>query len=273
MSGEARTIRVGGAGPAIALDLCGDGPLLLFLHGIGGNRTNWRDQIAHFGDRFTAAAWDARGYGLSDDDDPAAPRRHADYAADLLRVIEHLGAARAHLCGLSMGGRIAMDFAARHPDRIASLILADTHLGFGHFSAAEREQFIRLRRGPLDAGVTPREMAPAVARTLMAPEAGEAVFQRLVESMAALRPASYIRAIECMVQDDRFDALEAIVAPTLVLAGDGDALTPPAMGRAIAARIKGARFAVLPRAGHLSNIEAPDAFHRLVGEFLAALPG
>lgn len=263
-----RTIRVGGGGPAIALDVVGDGPLLLFLHGIGGNRTNWREQLAHFGARFTAAAWDARGYGLSDDDDPATPRDHAAYAEDLLRVVEHFGAAQAHLCGLSMGGRIAMEFAVRNPGRVASLILADTHLGFGHFPVAEQDAFIAMRRGPLDAGVTPRDMAPPVARSLMGPDAGPAVFDRLVESMAALRPASYIHAIECMVRSDRFDALDAIAAPTLVLAGDGDRLTPPEMGRAIAARIPGARFAVVPGAGHLSNIEAPAMFNALVDEFL-----
>jgi 3-oxoadipate enol-lactonase len=263
-----RTIHVGGDGPAIALDVAGEGPLLLFLHGIGGNRTNWREQLVHFGGRFTAAAWDARGYGLSGDDDPATPRDHAAYAADLLRVVDHFGTVRANLCGLSMGGRIAMDFVVRHPDRVNALILADTHLGFGHFAAEEQDSFIAMRRGPLDAGVTPRAMAPPVARSLMGPEAGPEIFDRLVNSMAALRPASYIRAIECMVRSDRFDALESIAAPTLVLAGDGDRLTPPAMGRAIAARIPGARFAVVPGAGHLSNIEAPAAFNALLDEFL-----
>ncbi|WP_270937170.1 alpha/beta fold hydrolase [Falsiroseomonas oryzae] len=263
-----RTLHIRGDGPAIALDLAGEGPLLLFLHGIGGNRTNWSEALRHFGGRFTAAAWDARGYGLSEDDDPAEPRAHAAYAADLLRVLDGLGVARAHLCGLSMGGRIAMDFAVRHPARVASLVLADTHLGFGHFTAAEREEFVRLRCGPLEAGRTPREMAPAVARTLMGPEAGDAVFDRLVESMAALRPVSYMRAVACMVQSDRFDAYPAIAAPTLVLAGECDRLTPPAMGREIAARIPGARFAAIPRAGHLANIEAPAAFNALVETFL-----
>jgi 3-oxoadipate enol-lactonase len=271
MADAIRTIQVGGAGPRIALDVAGEGPLLLFLHGIGGNRTNWREALAHFAQHFTAAAWDARGYGASEDDDPATPRDHGAYSADLLRVLEHFGAARAHLCGLSMGGRIAMDFAVRHPGRVHGLVLADTHLGFGHFSAEERAAFVQMRRGPLDAGRTTRDMAPPVARSLMGGAAGEAVFQRLVESMAALRPASYIRAIECMVDSDRFDAYGAIAAPTLVVAGEDDRLTPPEMGREIASRIRGARFAAIPRAGHLANIEAPAIFNALVDDFLRGL--
>lgn len=254
--------------PRIACDVKGEGPLVVFLHGIGGNRSNWAEQVAHIGQHARAVAWDARGYGESEDDPREGPPEFADFSADLLRLIGHFGADRAHVVGLSMGGRIAMDFAVRHPGRVASLVLADTHLGFGNFSEEERAAFIRLREEPLRAGQTMRDLAPAVAKTLMGDDAGPAIEKRLVESMAAIKPENYLRSIACMVNSDRFDALEAIAAPTLVLAGGADRLTPLEMAYQIAARIPGARCMQIHRAGHLSNIEAPLAFNMLLDAFL-----
>ncbi|MGH7966696.1 MAG: alpha/beta fold hydrolase, partial [Candidatus Binatia bacterium] len=86
---------------SIAYDIEGSGPLIVFLHGIGGNRTNWQAQLAHFGVRFCAVAWDARGYGASDDSPQTL--QFSDYADDLVRLLDHLKAERAHLVGLSMG--------------------------------------------------------------------------------------------------------------------------------------------------------------------------
>ena len=254
--------------PRIACDVQGEGPLVIFLHGIGGNRSNWAEQLAHLAPRARAVAWDARGYGDSEDDPREGPPEFADFSADLLRLIEHFGAEQAHVVGLSMGGRIAMDFAVRHPTRVASLVLADTHLGFGNFSAEERAAFIRLREEPLRAGRTMRDLAPAVAATLMGDDAGEDVQKRLVESIAAIKPANYLRSIACMVDGDRFDALEQITAPTMVMAGGADRLTPLEMAHEIAGRIPGARCMQIQRAGHLSNIEAPEAFNILLDAFL-----
>jgi pimeloyl-ACP methyl ester carboxylesterase len=111
--------------PDIAVDVAGTGPLLIFLHGVGGNRHNWSDQVAHFSARFTAVSWDARGYGDSDD---APDREFTNFADDLARVISHFGGP-AHLVGLSMGGRIALDCWRRYPLLVASLTLANTSAG------------------------------------------------------------------------------------------------------------------------------------------------
>ena len=131
--------------PRLAIDHAGAGPLVIFLHGIGGNRTNWHDQIPAFSDRFHAVSWDARGYGESDDYD--GPLDFGDFAVDLIRVLDRFDAPRAHLVGLSMGGVIALDFAARYPDRLATLTLCDTMPGFGHLTEAQRREFIRLAPG------------------------------------------------------------------------------------------------------------------------------
>lgn len=130
--------------PRLAIDHMGSGPFLMFLHGIGGNRANWRDQLPVFAEDFHAASWDARGYGDSDDYD--GPLDFGDFAADLVRVLDHFGVARAHLCGLSMGGRILQDFVARFPDRVAALVLCGTTPGFDVSMTPEKKaEFVRLR--------------------------------------------------------------------------------------------------------------------------------
>src|SRR5260370_26636671 len=99
--------------PRIAVDRCGAGPLVIFMHGIGGNRSNWHDQLPEFGSHFHAVAWDGRGYGASDDYE--GPLDFSDFGRDLARLLTHFGAARAHGVGLSMGGVIASDFYAPSP--------------------------------------------------------------------------------------------------------------------------------------------------------------
>ena len=261
------TVTIPGS-PRIAVDRAGAGPLVVFLHGIGGNRSNWRDQLPAFAGSYQAVAWDARGYG--DSDDYEGPLAFGDFAADLLRVLDHLRSERAHLVGLSMGGVIALDFQARHPARVASLTLCDSMPGFGHFSEAERAEFVRLRQQPLLDGKEPRDIAPAVARTLVSARPRPGVFERLVESLCALRKESYLKTLAGSVGYERAFALEAIDVPVHLVVGDEDALTPPAVSRRMAERIPGAQLTIVEGAGHLSNIERPEAFNRAVLEFLAA---
>jgi len=252
--------------PAIAADHAGNGELVVFLHGIGGNRTNWTEQIEHFGDHFHALAWDARGYGLSDDYD--GPLDFGDFSRDLVKLLDHYGAERAHLVGLSMGGRIAQDFYARHAARVSTLVLVSTFTGFKHFSDAERRQFVELRRRPLLEGKEPKDIAPVVAKTLAGPRATEAQFARLVASMAALHKDSYLKTIESTTMYDAEPDLEAIAVPTLLVFGGSDGLTRADLGRQMASRIRGAEFVVIEHAGHLVNIEASEAFDNVVLPFL-----
>jgi len=252
--------------PRIALSVAGRGPLVVFLHGIGGHRQHWDDQLRVFGAHFTAAAWDARGYGDSDDYD--GPLVFADFSADLARVLDCFGAERAHLVGLSLGGRIARDFALRHPARVATLVLANTTAGFDTLTPGEVEAFIRSRRGPLEAGRTPQELAPQLAQNLIGPSAVAGAYARLLASMAALRKDAYLKTIEASTREDRGARIEAITAPTLVVASDEDRLYPAALAKEMARRIPGARLAVVRGAGHLSNLEQPRAFDAAVLPFL-----
>lgn len=253
--------------PRLAVDRQGSGPLIVFMHGIGGNRTNWHDQFPVCARHFTVVSWDARGYGLSDDYD--GPLHPIDFAHDLRRLLDHYGAQKAHIAGLSMGGTIAQDFYSLYSDRVATLILCDTSDGLNTtFTPAQREEFIRLRIGPLLAGKEPKDMAPTVADTLIGRQSSRASWQRLVDSMAALHKESYIKTVRANTTRATYPDAHQINVPTLLVFGEDDRLTPPTIGRAMHAKIRGSQFVVIPTAGHLSNIEQPAAFNEAVRHFL-----
>ena len=133
-----------GPSPRIAVEHQGDGPLVILLHGIGGRRQNFTDQLPVFARSFHVAAWDARGYGGSDDYD--GPLDFADFAADLVRVMDHFDFETAHLVGQSMGGRICLEAYAHFRVRIATLTLAGVHASFGEFNEAKRRELVDRRR-------------------------------------------------------------------------------------------------------------------------------
>jgi 3-oxoadipate enol-lactonase len=261
----AGTVLVGPA-PRIALSIAGSGPLVMFAHGIGGNRTHWDDQLPVFAREFTACAWDARGYGDSDDYD--GPLAFADLGADCLRVLDFFRADRAHLVGLSLGGRIVRDLCLRHPERVATLTLCNTHAGFDDLAPEAIDAFLRARQEPLAAGRELRELAPGLARGLVGRSAVPGAYERLVASLSEVRKSTYLRTLEASVREDRGAPVERIAAPTLVVTGDEDAVYPPATAAALARRIPGARLAVVQGAGHVSNLDQPERFNAAVLAFL-----
>lgn len=149
------------------------------MHGIGGNRRNWRDNLPAFGEHFRAVAWDARGYGDSD-----------DYEAEILAVrrlrrrpgqsLDHFGEERAHIIGLSMGGRIAMDFAYSHPHRLLTITLCATNTGFSRFYAGGPSGIRPFPQRTAHGCKEPADIAEPVARSLMGPKASELAFAQLV---------------------------------------------------------------------------------------------
>jgi 3-oxoadipate enol-lactonase len=254
----------------LAYDHAGAGDTVVFLHGIGGNARNWHRQLTALADRYRAVAWDARGYGNSDDYD--GPLDFGDFAHDLARLLDHLEVERAHLCGLSMGGRIILDFHDRYPQRIASLVLVDTFPGFdASFTQAGRERFVRERRQPLIEGKEPADIAPAVAKSLVSPHAPQSVVDELVASMSALHKDSYIKTIEGMTMYLPVTDVATIAVPVQIIVGEDDKLTPVKVSQQMAAAIPDARLLVMERTGHLSNLERPAEFNACLRDFLDAL--
>jgi 3-oxoadipate enol-lactonase len=253
--------------PGLCVDQAGHGELVLFMHGIGGNRTNWTDQVRSFGEHFLAVAWDARGYGGSEDYEGELD--FSEFARDILRVLKFYGRERLHLVGLSMGGRIAQDFYALYPQHVATLTIVASFTGFQKLAPEERNKFLASRLKPLaDEGKEPRDIAANVARGLSSEHASEAQYERLVASIAALHKDSYIKTLRATTNFDRSASLQTIAVPTLLVFGDADTLTTAAMGREMHAKIAGSKFVLVPNSGHLINIEQPAAFEAAVLPFL-----
>lgn len=262
-----RTVVKIGPAPRIAIEAAGRGPLAILLHGIGGNRRTWYPQLEAIAAEFTAVAWDARGYGDSDDYEGALAFEH--FAHDLARVLDALGVGAAHLVGISMGGRIALDFYARWPQRVATLTLADTSAGSARVASPEEvEKFLALRKQPLLEGGTPRDIAAEVAATLVGPQTGAEAHAQIITSLAALHRESYLKTLDTVTRYTAFPSFEQIRVPCLVMVGEHDRIATPEYAALMAGRIPGARFAVINGGSHISNMDQPVEFNRYLLEFL-----
>lgn len=258
------TTRILEGTPRLACSVAGSaGPLVLFLHGIGGGRVNWHRQLAALASDARAVALDLRGYG--DSTLGFGPSTVDGYCDDILRVVEAFGGGRFILAGLSYGAWIATSFAIRHPDRLAGLVLSGGCTGMSEAGPEEREAFRISREVPLDAGQRPTDFAPAVVNILAGPQATEAQRAELLASMSAIPAETYRDALRCFTNPlERFD-FGRLTMPCLLMTGEHDRLAPPAEIRAVAGRILDAspapdiRFEVIAGAGHLCNIEAPEA--------------
>jgi pimeloyl-ACP methyl ester carboxylesterase len=262
---EAGQVRVQGV--PIAYERAGRGPALVLLHGIGG--TPWRHQLAGLADAFMVIAWHAPGYGRSGDPDGAWTM--AGYAAALAGFLEALGIARAHLLGQSWGGVLAQEFARDHADRIRSLILSDTTIGGDAARPDSRERLAtRLRAAET---MTAADFARARTPQLLAPDPPPAVAREVEATLAAmLRPAGFRNAAVALAHADTRAVLPHLAAPTLVLCGEHDGVTPPAVGTRLIAAIPDARLVTIPGAGHLAAVEQPERYNAAVREFLRGVP-
>jgi 3-oxoadipate enol-lactonase len=255
-----------GSKPSISVDYSGQGEIVLFLHGIGGNKKNWKNNINFFSKNFLTVAWDTRGYG--DSDDYNGELDFDNILDDLKKVIDFFKKTRAHIVGLSMGGQIATLFYDKYPNYVKTLTLCDTHFGLSNLSPTEIEKFINLRKEPLLNGKVPKDIAPSVASTLIGDNNNISAYNQLVESMSLLHKESYLKTIESSMRTEHRHIFKNIKVPTLIMVGELDTLTPPSMSKSIMNEIKGSYLKIIPKAGHLINIEEPDIFNQNLIQFL-----
>lgn len=236
-----------------------DAPLLLCLHGIGSSSAAFAPQLDELADQVRVVAWDAPGYADSADPDHAPGLDgYADTAAALIR--ERGGP--AHVLGVSWGGVIALRLATRHPDLVASLIVADSSRGSG--THPDKAKAMRGRAGQL-AAEGPDAFAAARGPRLVSAGAPPALVARVVATMAAaVRGPGYGYAAASMAEADLSDELPTITAPALVLCGDQDTVTGPDESQAIAGALTTSVYVTLSGAGHLANQERPEAFNAWV---------
>ena len=247
-------------GQAVGYDEAGEGVKtpILFLHGVGSDRSVWLRQLVHFGHERRAIALDYPGYG---DSDPAGEdTTRDDYAAAVLAAMSQLGVYRAHICGLSLGGVVAIAMHDTAPERCASLVLADTFA----VHPDGRAIYERSLAGSSDM----RVLADSRVDVLLAQPAEPAVRSEVIKTMSAIDPDAYRIGARAVWLADQRERASAIRVPTLVICGSQDRVTPPALSHVLAQSIPGAQQAAIEGAGHLGNIEKPAEFDTLVGAFI-----
>jgi 3-oxoadipate enol-lactonase len=246
------------------------GPPIVFLHGVGGDHATWRPQLRHFAARYRCFAWDMPGYGASP---PPPEMTFPRLARALVDLLDALDLPKINLVGQSLGGMIAQEFASAFADRLLSLTLVATSPAFGRADKDWQQKFIDDRIGALERGATMPQLARANVQRIVGPGADPAGVEIAVGCTANLPVESYKQAIRMIVGFDRRDALPSIKVPTFAIAGEVDSVAPAPMMEKMAERIRGARFLAVPGAGHLINLERPDAFNAALGAFLGDVKG
>jgi 3-oxoadipate enol-lactonase len=246
-----------------------DGMAVVFLHAFPMSGAMWSGQVNALSDRYRTVTMDVRGFGRSAD--PTGQYTLETFVDDLLALMDHLGLPRAVLCGLSMGGYIALRAVERAPDRVGGLVLCDTR------SESDTNE-ARLKRGDAIKAIRVAGLSGFAAKfvqQVFAPVTIERQPELVRQARAWIEsnhPTGVCGALLAMAaRTDTTGALGSIRAPVLVLVGEHDALTPPSVARAMAARIAGAECHAVPDAGHMSNLENPATFNGRLRAFLDRL--
>jgi 3-oxoadipate enol-lactonase len=248
----------------ISWEATGSGPAVVLITGANLDRRMWDEQVPALSGRFRIIRYDIRAHGASAD--VTGPFSMPD---DLLEVLDAAGAPRAHLVGLSLGSRVALDFTLVHPDRVDRLVLA----------------------GPWPSGAVSQERAPwmdSMMAALRARDIDRAVVVVAESPVFAVPPgrAAWMREMviangrlfrqdpraERPLQPPAFGRLAEVKRPTLIIVGDHDSPDIQRVADSLSRGISGARKVVVPGAGHIVNVWAPELFNRTVLEFLSRAP-
>jgi pimeloyl-ACP methyl ester carboxylesterase len=242
-------------------------PVLVLVHAFPMGAAMWRDQIG------AAPGWRVVAPPLPgfDGHPLVAERTMVAYARDLLATLDAMGIERAVFGGLSMGGYTIFGVLRQAPERVSGLILADTRTSTDNPDRrAARERSIAKARTEGPRAIADEMLPGILGRTTHAER--PAVVARTRALIEAQRAETIAAALEAMMtRPDSADVLDRVDVPALMIVGEEDTVTPPSDAEFMRQRVRGSRVATIPRAGHMSNLEAPEAFNAAMAEFLVNL--
>jgi 3-oxoadipate enol-lactonase len=239
---------------------CGIGEALVLIHGLGGNATGWRDQMEELSGGYRVIVMNLRGHGNSGHR-PEEPITIRAFADDIIALLKGIGVRRAHFCGNSLGGMIALEIWVRAPALVKSLILADTTAFFP--PPQMQEEFLRLFDS-MDMAAFARFMAPR----LVTPQAPATLVEEVEQMIAGVSRSVYRQGLVAAFQADYRWMLPLVDVPTLIVVGAEDQATPVGYARFLERHIKDAVLRVVPGAAHLSPRENPGEFNLQLREHL-----
>ena len=251
---------------SVAMGTPGAGVPLVLLHGIGGRASGWapvQQALAAAGQ--ASLAWDMPGYGES----PTISPYDFDGLADALAVLlDAQGLQQAVLVGHSLGGMVALQMWARHPQRVAGLVLVASSPAFGHGSGDFQKAFVAQRLAPLEAGRSMQDVAAGLIPTMVAPGYSGPGLALALACMGSITPAAYKAALGALVQFEQRTALPTVQVPTLCIAGEHDRTAAPSVVQRMAEKIPKAQYQCLNGVGHLLTFEQPERFAGALLPFL-----
>ncbi len=253
------------------LDVGAGGPAVVLLHAFPFHSGMWEPQVEALADRHRVVVPDLKGFGGSDAPEDVSAYSMASYADEVAGLLGTLELEQVAVVGLSMGGYVAFSLLSRHRPLVSALVLADTRADPDSEQVLERRT--NQQRTVREEGTAP--VIEALLDTLLAeptrrhrPE----VVDRARRLMKDNPPAGFVGALEAMKsRPDASPQLGSIDVPTLVVVGEDDKPSPPEVAESMHEAIRGSRLAVLPEAGHLTNLEVPGPFNQAVGGFLDEL--
>ena len=257
-------------GISIYYESYGDGFPLILAYGLGGNTGQWHPQISALSEGRRLILWDPRGHGQSESP-PERNKYNLDISAkDLLGLMEHLGIPKAYVGGLSMGGAIATRFTLAYPEKVAALLIIDSATASGLplptavQTTLEKNVELATKYGMETVADHAIQFSPNIAeRVKQGPEAVNAI-RRVITGN---NPLGYANTITAILESESItEQLPKIQKPTLVLVGDTDTALPAA--RITHEKIGTSDLVIIKNAGHLSNLEQPEAFNEAVLNFL-----
>jgi 3-oxoadipate enol-lactonase len=257
-------VRVGDVDLEYSLDGSGaNASWIVLVHCLGGSSRSWAHQVAPLARHHRILTFDLRGQGASSN--PGIGYCLDDLVIDTTGLMDAVGIDRASVVGASMGGMVAQLLAAQHPERVARLVVANS-TPYAFPDSRWRERAALARADGLDL-LAEHMLQRSFTDQFRQTHSDEVRCARQI--FCATDPDGFARACEAVSDFDARPSLHAILARTLVIAGAQDEVSPPSLGEEIARGVPCGQLAIVPSAAHLSCVEQPDVFNRLLVEFLA----
>lgn len=248
----------------IRYEIAGKGPWLVLSHSLACDRTMWDEQLAPLAEKFRVLRYDTRGHGGTS---APAGRYSLDVLADDLKgLLSTLQIKRPHYVGLSMGGMIGETFAVQYPGALRSLTLCDTTSTYPPSTTAVWEERIRIAQSHGMAALVESTLARWFSEDFR--RANPAVMRRFGALISATPVDGYVGCSRALVEINLTAQLQRLELPALVMVGENDPGTPVAMARKIHEHLPNSQLAIIRGAAHISNVEQPEEFNRLLLNFL-----
>jgi pimeloyl-ACP methyl ester carboxylesterase len=255
-------------GMSIAYQKAGTGPALVLLHGFTQDSRVWKSQIESLSKYFTVFAWDAPGAGLSAD--PPDSFNISNWADCLAGLLDSAGINQAHILGLSWGGLLAQEFYHRYPARVLSLILADTYAGWTG-SLSDSVAKVRLQSCIHDSELPSREFVPKYLPGMFGDSVNPETTEVLSKIMSDTHPKGFRLMATALAIADTRSLLPVIKVPVLLIWGESDKRSPINVAHQMHNSIAGSKIEIITGAGHVSNMERPEQFNKIVKEFCSTV--